>query len=464
MAAEPVAGKWSDGGPGDREEDRRRWLLHGPATKVLLSLAMPTIGVLLAQTVVGIAETFYVSQLGTDALVGVSVVFPAWMLMTMISAGGIGNGVASAVARALGSGSRAEADSLVFHAVVIATILGGIFYAGVRSFGGALFSALGAQGQALVQAEAYSFWLFLSAVPIWTVNLCSAALRGAGNVRVPALVSLAGVVVLVGLSPLLIFGLGSFAGFGIAGAGIAVTLFYSAAGLLLLRYLYRGRSGLTLRQHRWSNHRARDILSVGLMASISAAQLNLAVMVLTAFAGTFGSASLAGYGIGSRLDYLFIPILFGLGSAVLTLVGTAIGAGNLVRAKAVARIGVIFGASFTGLVGLVMVISPSLWLRIFTSDQRILAEGAIYLRNVGPFFAATGATFILGFVSQAAKRPGWTTFAGTVRLLVAGLGGWLAVSVLGLPFSGLAAVVVLGQLAAAGISIFAFAKGSFWKS
>lgn len=464
MPAETVASKWPNGGTNDPQENRRHRLLHGPVPKVLMSLAMPTIGVLLAQTVVGIAETYYVSQLGTDALVGVSVVFPAWMLMTMISAGGIGNGVASAVARALGSGNRAEANSLVFHAVVIAAILGGIFYVGVQSFGGDLFSALGAQGQALAQAEAYAFWLFLSAVPIWTVNLCSAALRAAGNVRVPALVSLAGVVVLVGLSPLLIFGLGSFAGFGIAGAGVAVTIFYSAAAFLLLRYLYRGMGGLTLRLHRWSSRRARDILSVGLMASISAAQLNLAVMVVTAFAGTFGSAALAGYGIGSRLDYLFIPILFGLGSAVLTLVGTAIGAGNLARAKAVARIGMIFGAGFTGLVGLVVVIFPALWLRIFTSDQRILAEGAKYLRIVGPFFAATGATFILGFVSQAAKRPGWTTFAGTIRLLIAGLGGWLAVSVLGMPFSGLAAIVVLGQLAAAGISIFAFARGSFWKS
>lgn len=452
-----------NGGTSMPEDLQRHRLLHGPVTAVLLGLAMPTIGVLVAQTIVGIVETYYVSKLGTDALVGVSVAFPAWMLMTMISAGGIGNGVASAVARALGSGRSGDADDLVLHAVVIAIFMGGIFSVGIWSFGDTLFAALGAQGQALEQAEAYAFWLFLSAIPIWTVNLCSAALRGAGNVHVPALVSLAGVVVLVGLSPLLIFGLGAFAGLGIAGAGIAVTTFYSAAAILLLRYLYQGRGGLRLRLQRLHRQKAMDILSVGLMASLSAAQLNLAVMVVTGFAGSFGSATLAGYGIGSRLDYLFIPVLFGLGSAVLTLVGTAIGAGDLARAKAVARSGTLFGAGFTGLVGIVVTIFPELWLRIFTREPQVLAAGSTYLRIVGPFYVATGATFILGFVSQAAKRPGWTTFAGTVRLIVVGLGGWTLVSVLHLPFYGLSTVVVMGQLAAAGISILVFAKGLFWK-
>lgn len=438
-------------------------LLHGPVTSVLLGLAMPTIGVLVAQTIVGIAETYYVSKLGTDALVGVSVVFPVWMFMTMISAGGLGNGVASAVARALGAGRTGDADDLVLHAVAIAVGMGGIFSLTIWIFGADLFAALGAQGRALEQAEAYAFWLFLSAIPIWTVNLCSAALRGAGNVRVPALVSLAGVVALVGLSPLLIFGLGSFEGFGISGAGIAVTTFYSAAAVVLLRYLYQAGGGVRLRLHRLRLRQVREIFSVGLLASISAAQLNLAVMLITGFAGSFGNATLAGYGIGSRLDYMFIPVLFGLGSAVLTLVGTAVGAGDIARAKAVAKVGTLLGAAFTGLVGIVVTVAPQLWLRIFTDEPQVLVAGSTYLRIVGPFYLATGATFILGFVSQAAKRPGWTTFAGTVRLAVVGFGGWALVSILHLPFYGLPAVVALGQLAAAGITILVFAKGMIWK-
>src|SRR5579871_2725221 len=80
----------------------------GPILPVMLRLATPTIGVLIVQTLVGLAETFYVSFLGTDALVGVSLVFPIWMLMTMSSSGGIGGGVASAISRAIGAGRRED--------------------------------------------------------------------------------------------------------------------------------------------------------------------------------------------------------------------------------------------------------------------------------------------------------------------------------------------------------------------
>ena len=187
-------------------------MLQGAILPTLMRLALPTIGVLVAQTLVSVAETFYVSFLGTDALVGVALVFPVWMLMTMMAAGGIGSGVASSVARAAGAGRHEDADALVFHAVVIAVVFGLVFSIGVLSFGGDLFRALGGSGGALGAALVYSTFIFLAALPIWIVNLLSAALRGIGNVRVPALVTLIGAVVLVPLSPGFIFGVGPFRG------------------------------------------------------------------------------------------------------------------------------------------------------------------------------------------------------------------------------------------------------------
>lgn len=177
----------------------RSAILGEPILRTLASLAMPTIAVLVAQTMVGVIETYYVSRLGTDALVGVSVVFPIWMLMTMMSAGGIGGGVASAVARAIGAGRDVEADDLVLHAIAIAVVMGATFSVGMWVAGPAIYALLGATGNALTQALRYSNWIFLCSVPIWIVNLCSAALRGAGNVRTPALLSFAGILVLVGL-------------------------------------------------------------------------------------------------------------------------------------------------------------------------------------------------------------------------------------------------------------------------
>lgn len=446
----------------DRKTATRLAILEGPVLRVLLRLALPTIAVLVAQTLVGIVETFYVSRLGTHALVGVSVVFPVWMLMTMMSAGGLGGGVASAVARSIGGDRHDDADDHVLHAIVLGIVMGLLFMAGIWLLGPRLFEGLGARGGALAQAVTYSRWLSLSAVPIWIVNLCSAALRGAGNVKAPALISLLGVVTLIPLSPLLIFGAGPLVGLGIAGAGLAVTIYYSAASFILLRYLCTGRAGLTLNVVPLRRTLFRDVLGVGLISSVAVIQINLAVIIVTGIVGRFGEAAIGGYGIGARLDYLFIPVLFGLGSAMLTMIGTCIGAGRIARAKRIAAIGTILGACFTGCVGLIVTAHPMLWLSVFSDDRSVLQHGSIYLRVAGLSYPAMAAAFILSFVSQGSGRPGWTTFAGTMRLTIAAGIGWLAVAQFGADLRILSVIVALSQIAAAAICLWAAYRGHIW--
>src|SRR5215468_10465877 len=134
----------------------RAALLDGPVTKQLLALSWPVLIVLTLQTFVGVAETYFISFLGTDALAGVALVFPLFMLMTMMSNGGIGGGVSSAIARAIGAGRMRDAESLVTHAVVIACIFGAMFTIGVWTGGEALFRHMGGEGEALGNAVLYA--------------------------------------------------------------------------------------------------------------------------------------------------------------------------------------------------------------------------------------------------------------------------------------------------------------------
>jgi putative MATE family efflux protein len=457
-----LEGSEAQAAPTDAKAAGRRAMLTGAIVPTLMRLALPTITVLFAQTLVGIAETYYVGLLGTDALVGISVVFPIWMLMTMTSAGGIGSGVASAVARAIGSGRTQDADDLVLHAVTLAITFGLAFTLGTRVFGFTLYHGLGARAEPLAKALSYSSWLFLGAVPIWVVNLCSAALRGAGNVKTPAMVTLGGALVLIPLSPLFIFGLGPISGFGLAGAGIAVTTYYTAASIVLLRYLARGKGGLTLRPGALRWRLFRDILGVGTLSALSAVQLNLAVILVTGTMGHFGAAALAGYGIGARLDYLLIPILFGLGSAVLTMVGTCVGAGDIRRAKRIALAGTVIGAGFAEAVGLVVGLFPAVWVGLFTRETPVLQAGGTYLHVVAPFYAAVGTTFILGFVSQGAARPLLPFLAGTVRLLIAAGIGVIAVHAWGADMFGLSVIVACASLASAIVCLLAAWLGLIW--
>jgi putative MATE family efflux protein len=421
-------------------------VLSGPIIPTLLHLALPTIVVLVVQTLVGVAETYFVSSLGTASLAGAALVFPVLMLMQMMSNGGIGGGVASAVARALGANRPADAEALVWHAMVLAGGSGLVFT--VAAIGGAplLYRAMGGTGQTLAAAIAYSNTLFAGSVPLWMVALLSSVLRGAGNVKVPAFITFAGAVVLIPLSPALIFGWGPLPRLGVAGGGAAVVLYYTLAALMLIGYLRSPRSPLRLMLVPLEGRLFRDILRVGLLSAIGTVQANLTVTCITAAVGCFGAEAIAGYGIASRLDYLQIPLLFGLGTAVVTMVGINVGADQLDRARRIAWIGAAVAFGFTELIGLVVTIFPQAWLGLFTSESGVLTLGVQYLRTVAPTYGAIGVGMTLYFASQGAKRVLWPVLAGTVRMTVAAFIGWLAVVWFGANLSMLFQIVALGTI------------------
>ncbi len=412
---------------------RQRAMLDGPILPTLLKLALPTVVVLVVQTLVGVAETYFVSFLGTEAVAGVSLVFPIFMLMQMMSNGGIGGGVASSIARAIGAGKVAEAEALVLNALVLAVVFGVIFAGAEWLFGGTVYRLLGGQAGALGAALDYGHTIFLGAVFVWIVSLLAAALRGAGNTLAPAAVILLGVVVLLPLSPALIFGWGPLPRLGVAGAGIAVVVYYLVGAIILIAYLRSAKTSLRLpfdiRLITW--RRLGDILRVGALSAFGTIQSNLTVVLITGAVGLFGTDAIAGYGIASRLDYLQIPLLFALGSAALTMVGVNIGAGRIKRAERIAWVAALFAAGVTELLGLFVTIFPHAWLALFSSNPEVLAAGSIYFRVVAPFYGLTGLGMLLYFAGQGAGRVTWPVFGGAVRLLVAAGLGWIVVANLG---------------------------------
>jgi putative MATE family efflux protein len=420
-------------------DSRQKMMLSGPIAGTLLRFAAPTIVVVTVQALVSVMETYFVGFLGTDALAGVALVFPVLMLMQMMSAGGMGGGVASAVARALGAGRKADADALVVHSVIIAIGLGLTFTLGVLIWGPALYRLLGGQGSALQAALTYSNIVFTGSVAVWLFNTLGAVLRGAGNMVLPARVSLFGAILLVPLSAVLIFGSGPIPAYSIAGAGYAFVLYYVGATVVLVFYLISGRSVVTLRFRgvRLKGGHFADILSVGAVSALMTVQANLIVIVVTGIVGAFGTAALAGYGLAARLDYLLIPLLFGLGSAAVTLVGTNMGAGQVERAHKIAWTAVAIGAGTTELIGVIAGIAPQLWISIFSDAPNVITTGQTYLRIVGPFYGCVGAAMIVYFSSQGAGRMLWPFVGGIVRLLLATVGSWMAVHQFGAGLAGL---------------------------
>jgi putative MATE family efflux protein len=409
-------------------DPRTRLLLEAPIAPTLLRLAFPNVLVMVAQASVGLIETYFVGQLGTDALAGMALVFPVVMLMQMTSAGAVGGGIASAIARALGARRRDDADALALHAVVVALGFGLAFTAALLLGGHWLYARMGGEGASLAAALAYSHWVFAGAVLVWLFNALAAVIRGTGNMAVPARVTVGGVFFLVPVSPLLIFGWGPLPALGIAGGAIALLLYYLVGTLALVAYLRSKHSVLKLGfagvRMRWPLF--RDILRVGLVSSIATVCVNLSIGVATALAGQFGPGAIAGYGTGARLEYLLVPLVFGLGAPLLAMVGTCIGAGQRERALHATWVGVAMAFALAELVGLAAALFPRPWLQLFGHDAAMLEAGTQYLRAVGPFYGFFGVGLILYFASQGAGRLLWPVLGNLARLAVAALGGWLA--------------------------------------
>ena len=402
-------------------------LLSAPLLPTLLRLALPNMMAMLATALAAVAETAYVGSFGVASLAGMALVFPMIMFQMMLSGGAMGGGVSSAVSRAFGAGDPARANALAVHAMWIGLVAGSLYMLAMLSGGRALFSLLGGQGEALEQAMAFANVAFLGSIFIWLVNTFASVLRGTGNMAVPSLTLLLAAIIQVLLGGALGLGWGPLPRLGMAGVAAGQVVAYGGAALFLFTYLRSGRAKVQLRV-RATPLRAElfgDILKVGALACISPLQTVLTILILTALVAKFGTDALAGYGIGTRLEFLLVPIAFAVGVASVPLVGMAIGAGKVARARRAAWTAAAVAGSLLSALGLVLALVPGLWVNWFTQDAAVIASASLYFQWAGPFYGLFGLGLCLYFSSLGAGQVGGPVLAGTLRLVLVGVGGWL---------------------------------------
>lgn len=411
---------------------RRALLLDGPILPTVLRLSWPNVIIMVAQAATGLIETWYLSRLGTDVLAAMAIVFPVLMLMQTVSGGAFGGGISSAIARALGAGRFEEADALVLHAIVLTISLGAVCSIVILGFGPAIYRALGGEGASLKAALTYSNIVFCGMPLLWLMNGLAAIIRGTGNLTVPAIGICGGVVILVPLSPLLIFGFGPIPKIGVAGGGVALLVYYLFATLFFGWYILSGRNAVRLRRTRLHRSVFARILQVGALAALSSVITNATIASATSLIGhRFGPAEIAGFGTGARLEYLLVPLVFGVGSTLVAMVGMNVGAARNRRARAIALTGGAICFVMTEGLGLAAAFAPALWLRLFGSDPAMIAAGSLYLRIAGPFYGLYGFGFALYFANQGAGTLLWPVMGGLARLVLVAIGGWLALRLTG---------------------------------
>jgi len=362
-------------------------------------------------------------------LAGASLVFPVLSFFAALSPCSVCCGVVSASVRALGRGQRAQANQLVWYAVAIAAFFGLLTSTVILSAGPLFYRAMGAEGASLAVATTYSGMVFGGAILIWVFNLLLAAVRGTGNLLLPVAIVCGGAVILLPLSPTLIFGLGPLPAFGVAGAAAAILLYYAGGSLCFALYLWGGSGVLrpSAKPPRLAWTPFREILGVGGMSALVSATTNLTIAIITAYVGTEGVAALAGYGAGARLEFILVPLSYGIGGPAGILIGTNIGARQGGRALRTAWITVLLSALATEAIGLAAATWPAGWIGSFSGDPAVLAIGTTYLRTVGPFFGFFGMGYALYCVGQGTGRMAWPVAGAVTRAAIAVVGGAAAI-------------------------------------
>ena len=423
-------------------------LLTAPIGRSLLLLAGPTTTFMLVQILVAIADGIFVGRLGADALAGMALVIPFVTLMFNIANGGMGGGVASAMARAVGAGRLDDARAIVVHALILAAAFGASFAVLDWTCARRLFALLGGSGAALERALSYSHVLFTGAVAIWTSAFLAAVFRGSGDAATPARIGLLASIAYIPLSGSLTLGVGDWPGFGVAGSAIASLCVASGATLLQARTIRDRRLGFARKGEalRLQWRIFREILRVGTLGSMTTLIATLTAVSMIGLAGRFGVAALAGYGIGARLEYMIAPVAFGIGSGLTTLVGVAAGAGAWPRAVRVAWTGGLIAFAATGLIGWLVALFPGSWSRLFTSDDQVAAASISYIRHVAPFYGLFGVGISLNFASQGAGRMTAPLMASFARMMTATIAGWIVVEKTDLGLGGLFGAIALGMV------------------
>ena len=445
-------------------DNRTQEFLSKPIVPLLIRMSAPNTVAFFIQSLVVLTEVWFISKLGTDSLAAVALAFPLLMITQTMSGGALGGAITSAVARSMGANDIDSVEKLIWHSVVIS--LGGalIFLILFLFFGNQLLFLLGGRGEILQESYAYCSVLFFGGALLWLSGSLSAVLRGMGNMRFPATLMVIASSFQVVLSGGFILGWFGFPKLGVPGAAVAVLITSAIMVTVILVKLQSNSVPASLKKEKFQLSKSLfdNIFEVAIPASVSPLLTVGTILVLTGLVGTFGTEALAGYGIGSRVEFLMIPLIFGIGTAMTSIVGANIGAKKIIRAEKVG----IYGGSTAGIVsvfiGLTLALFPESWIQFFTNDPKAFEVTKRYIQLVGPFYIFQGVGLSLYFASQGANAMKWPTIATIIRFLVASIGGAISVYWLGL---GIESIFISSSVAMTifGIMIFVTIKRGAWR-
>lgn len=390
-----------------------------PVPKLLLSLAIPSSVGFFFNTMYNIVDTFVAGYLSTQALASLSISFPIFFLLIAISMG-VGSGATALIANALGGNDISAAGRYAKQ-----TISFGIMLSIVISVLGILFvpyllTLLGAKGEYLNTAGDYLITIFQGSFFITITFMLNAILNATGDTKSYRNVLIAGFFINGFLSPALAFGWIGFPVLGISGIAIA-TVITNALGALYLWFKVRGTELVvkeSLGQFLPDMKTCLAIAGQGFPASLSLMTVSVGAFIITYFVATFGESTVAGYGVGLRIEQIVLIPGIGINIAVLALIGQNNGAKKYDRVREIIQVAIRYSFYISTFAAVFIFVFSSYVIGFFTDDQSVIDSGIGYLFVAALITWAYGILFVTDSVFRGLKRPLFPLLMGILRQII----------------------------------------------
>ena len=387
-------------------------LMRGNPEKAVKTLAIPIMISMLLTASYNIIDGIWVAGLGQAAIAGIGFVTPIFMILNGVSVG-LGSGATSSISRFVGAKNHEGANKSAAHALLIFLIASIILTAILLLVQEPLLRAYGASGQNLAEGIKYGTPLFAGLIAFMFGNGGSGILRGEGDMKRAMYAMIVSVVLNAILDPIFIYVLG----LGSAGASLATIVSALGSASVILYWLLVKKDtyvNVSLREFKFDSKIAKDILKVGIPASMDMFMMSLAVSLYLVFISTIGGEyGIASFTSGQRLYLFAIMPLTAIGSAVAAVSGSAYGAKNGDYLSRAHLYGVKFGIAFGTAVTIILVaFAPQLaTLFAYTKETAVLVpEITRFLRIASLCLPLTGAGMTSSFMYQGIGR-------GTISLM-----------------------------------------------
>lgn len=378
-------------------------LLEGSIIRSLLTLSIPIVLANILQAGYQIIDAFWVGRLGGAAVAAVSVSFPITFLMIAL---GAGLAVAGSTLIAQYVGAKNEkmvnhvAGQTILMIIVVSLILGSLGFV----LAPYILQLMGVAPEVYEGALGFMRVSFIGLVFQFVFFMFQSIMRGIGQVTLPVYIVLGTVILNFILDPLFIFGWGPIANHGVMGAALATLGTQSLAALVGLGIFMKGKYGIHLSLKDFTPDLAfmKKAFFLGFPASVEQSARALGMTMMTFLIASFGTLTMAAYGVGSTIIQIAMIPAMGLSMAISVLVGQNIGAGNVVRADQIARFGTILSFfTLTGVGIIVFIFAPSIITFFIPGNEEVITGGTTLLRTMSLAWGFLGIQFSLTGVFRA---------------------------------------------------------------